>query len=306
MLVELKDIQSIQHAVYNLPEMGIVQIKGGNSNGKSILYKAINLVVTLGMLDKTKRKALIRKRCDFGEILFKYKDRVLYVYLHKNRDSCRVMYTDDSGTEIIRSFREGGIEALIEKFGFCCFDKNNVCLQMYETFGPMPFVNTSDLVNGEIVNSVTEDAVAKKFIESYKTYTYPKASEQKKLLDKQIDMLYQTKQSIVVYDWKKYQEMKDKMKYYYDILKFAKVVRLDKVNVVPSYTTVDAISLHLEKVNVVPELDIVDVKPIRLCEAKVVYPVLECKLDSVSSLVYQMQQLLNGICPTCGRSLVDV
>lgn len=304
MKIELKNIQSIKHAVYELPETGIVQIKGGNSNGKSILFKAISAVVTLGIMNNAKRKALINKHSDSGDIFMQHHNKTLYVALYRDRNSCKVMYADGDNN-IIRTFREGGIEKLIEAFGFSCYNKNSVCLQLYETFGPMPFVNTSDDVNGEIVTSVTEDSVAKKFIESYKTYTHPKATEYVKVLNKQIEQLERSKRNIVMYDWKKYEEMQKNISKHYEILKLAKLMQLEKVNVVPKLLNVDIAELQLEKVNIVPKKALIDIKPLILSKPKVVYKPVELHLDKPTDLVHKMEQLLKGVCPTCGRQLVD-
>ena len=305
MIVELKNMQSIEHAIYKLPETGIVQIKGGNSNGKSILFKAIGAVVTLSMMDTPKRKALIRRGQDSGEILIDHNGKALYVLLHQDRNKCLVMLKKDGEEEVVRTFRDGGIEELIRAFGFSCYSKNSICLQLYETFGPMPFVNTKDTENGEIVESVTEDAVAKRFMEAYKNFTHPKALEQVKSLNKQIDQLERTKQAIVMYDWRKYHEFHTKMKEYYNVMKFAMLLELPRVNVPPEVPNVEPLSLQIPKVNVLPRVEFTEVKPIRLVKPKVVYEPEFIHIESVSKLVGDMEQLLNGYCPTCGRQLVE-
>lgn len=304
MKIELKNIQCFKHAVYELPETGIVQIKGGNSNGKSVLFKAISEVVTLGMMNNARRKALIYKHSDTGDIFMQHGSKTLYVSLHRDRNKCKVLYTDGE-INIVRTFREGGIEKLIDAFGFSCYNKNTVCLQLYETFGPMPFVNTSDEVNGEIVASVTEDSVAKKFIESYNNYTHPRAVEYVKVLNKQIDQLERNKRSIIMYDWRKYEEMNKALSKHYELLKNFKLIQLNHVNVVPNLLNIDITPVHLDRVNVVPRKAIVDIKPIELRKPKVVHNVANIHLEKPTNLVNEMAQLLKGVCPTCGRQLVD-
>lgn len=305
MVIELKNIQSIEHAVYNFPDTGIVQITGGNSNGKSILFKALGAVVTLSMTGKTKRRSLIRLGYDSGEISMAYKDRALVVHLHEDRNKCTVFFKRGDEPIVSRTFRDGGIDELVRAFGFYCYGKNQVCLQMYETFGPMPFVNISDEINGEIVESVTEDLVARKFLENYKTVTHPKAVEQKKLLDKRIEVQMQLKENLVLYDWRKYEEFHKKLSNYYNVMKFARVIQLEHVNVPPEIELISLEPISLEHVNVLPDIEYIDIEVVRLEKPRVVYEPEDCVIENPAQLIYEMSQLLAGICPTCGRPLVD-
>lgn len=306
MKVELKNIQSIEHAVYDFPDTGIVQIAGGNSNGKSILFKAIGAVVTLSIMSTSKRNSLLRRGCSDGEIIMQHEDKVLYTYLHRDRNKCYVGFQKGKEQPVTRTFRDSGIDELIKSFGFYCYGKNSVCLQLYETFGPMPFVNTSDEVNGEIVESVTEDQVAKKFLESFKNVTHPKALEQRKMLDKKIESLIQLKETIVMYDWRKYEDFGTKMRKYYNILKFARVAKVEHVMVPPELNICDVEFIKLPHVNVPPETPIYDIEPTFLVKPKVVYEPMECVLEKPTQLVYEMTMMEEGICPTCGRQLIEI
>lgn len=305
MKVELKNVQSIKHALYEIPDTGIIQIAGGNSNGKSILFKAIGAVVNQTMENNAKRKSLIQRHCDDAEIIMQHKNKVLYTYLHMDRNKCYVAYQEEGSKPIIRTFRDKGIDKLVRSFGFYCYGKSSVCLQLYETFGPMPFVNVTDEINGEIVESVTEDQVAKKFLESYKNFTYPKAIGYKKELDKKIDSLIQLKASIVMYDWRKYEEFGNKMREFYQVLKFATTAQLTRVHVPPDITLYEVEPMKLKHVNVLPSGVVYDVEPVRLRKPKVVHEPVNCMLIKPTQLVYEMTKLYEGVCPTCGRPLID-
>lgn len=305
MTFELKNIQSIEHVVYDFPDRGIVQIWGGNSNGKSILFKAINAVVTMSMVRESKRRSLIRRGTEMGEILMTNDGKSLYVLLHRERNLCKVLFQDKDGTEVIRTFRDGGIEKLIESFGFLCYSKNSICLQLCETFGPRPFVNTTDVENGEIVASAVEDSVAKKFLESFKTFTYPKATDQKKQLEAHIERLQRTKQSIVVYNWAEYERRLVTLREYYEVLKNVKVFELQLVNVPLKVQHIEVDNYQLDYVNVPPKFNVIDISPFQLVTPRVCMHLEFFQLENISELVTNMEKLREGICPTCGRSLIE-
>ena len=134
MNIILKNVQSIKDAEYNLPDTGLVQIVGPNSAGKSILFRALSAVVTLGMMDNEKRNAIINDEADECIIFIKYKERALYVKLHRERNKCIVLLERGDGTQVKRFFRDGGIPELISEFGFATYSHNSICLQLFETF----------------------------------------------------------------------------------------------------------------------------------------------------------------------------
>ena len=86
MNIILRNIQSFKEAKYEFPETGLVQIIGDNSNGKSILMKAILSVVTLKILTDEDRQALIRDTESIADILIGYKGKgLLYGICSRNK-----------------------------------------------------------------------------------------------------------------------------------------------------------------------------------------------------------------------------
>lgn len=66
--VELTNIQSIAHAVYQFDEKGITQIIGENSNGKSIVIKACIFITDTRMKDEDERRAILNWNSNIGVI----------------------------------------------------------------------------------------------------------------------------------------------------------------------------------------------------------------------------------------------
>lgn len=300
MLFKLVNIQSIENAEYVFPDTGIVQIKGGNSNGKSILFRAISAVVNLHMLENDSRNALIRDGYQEGSILMEYRSKALYVQLNRDRNKCAVAYMRQNGDTVTRTFRDGGIENLLREFGFACYSKNSICLQLYETFGPMPFVNTKLSENNEMVESVTEDVTAKRFLEAFMKHTHPKSVQLVKSYNKEIDRIKQVRGSLVLFDYKAYERHQAEMQSHLDIVRH---MRLGKYTVVlppPETKEIVDLSIVFNRMHVVPEyrkefdgsiLSLLDV---------------QFSFEGLNNLIKDMCKLREGKCPTCGRPLVDI
>lgn len=166
--IYLKNIQTIDEFLFKFPEKGVVQFTGNNSNGKSILGKAVSRVVLQMLVHDDKRLPLIQDGKDSALVNMAYNKRGLIVNIDKDANKTYYGLIRENGEKVIRHLREGGITEILREFGFVVYGKNLVCLQICETFGLMPFINTPDTINGEIVNSVTTDIPSEQFLENYK------------------------------------------------------------------------------------------------------------------------------------------
>lgn len=293
MIVQLNNIQSIVNARYELGTNGIVQIVGENSNGKSILTKSVAAVATLKVLDKNVRKSLIRRGTDFGVIAIAENNKVLVTEIREEKKDCVMrLKRGEDGTVVVRTFRDGGLEDLLDEFGFSRFCNNSICLQIYETFGTMPYVNTSVTQNGEITESVISDSIAEKFLNNYKTITYPRAKEVKSTYDNKIDTLERARSAMVQYDWRAYTKLAEEIDELTKVM--ISLVPTEKVSIkVPKHVelfdfTCDAVPnvqtpKHIELLDIIEQVN------------------KESVLDKCRSFVAAK----NGYCPTCGRIIEE-
>lgn len=287
MEVILKNIQSIEEGCYTFPDVGLVQILGDNSNGKSILIKVISAIASMKILDEDERRALINDNVDEGSITIQYKSKILIVKLHEDRNKCVVALIRNKEEKIIRTFRDGGIEELLDEFGFRVYNKNAICLQIYETFGQMPFVNTTVGVNYEMIDAITTDTVAQTFLTNFKEVTHKKAKERVKNIDIKLEGLRKAKTTLILFDHEAYENIGSKMREVYNILKYLEPI-------------------ELEFVHIPPKVNLIDIKPPRLEQVKFVtpLPVIE-KIPSLYETLADLKKISEGKCPTCGKALID-
>lgn len=304
--VILKNIQSIKYCKYEFPETGLVTIVGGNSNGKSILIKALESVSKLKIKNDECRKALIKRGEEVGTIFILHNNVALNVELSKDRGACSVTLQRANGEKVRRTFRDGGIEELLYEFGFRVYSNNQICLQIYETFGLMPFVNTSDMINGEIVEAVTEDSVAKEFLEAFKEHTYKNAKTMLKTIDDKIVTWESVLKNLVVYDYKKYEEMAVRLEDINAVLQSIDVIELEELKLPPRVKFIDIDKFELEKLHIPPNVNFIDIEPPVLHEISITRTLpFMIEFEDLGTELENMNTILNGVCPTCGKPLFE-
>lgn len=306
MRVVLENIQSIRKAVYDMPDTGLVKICGGNSNGKSVLIKAIGAVVSMDILNAESRRALITDKCNSGYIQMDYKGKSLCIELNVERTDCAVCLVREDTSKIIRTFRDGGIEQLISEFGFRVYSKNSICLQVHETFGAMPFVNTSKLVNGEIVEAVTEDIVAKDFLTKYKEVTHKTAREHITRLNSKIAQWESVKRTLNIFDYVAYENISKRLEALIAITNSIAELVLDEIPIPKMIDVLKVPECKLSKLQLPLSIELIDIPKLELSELDTT------KLESISGsvrdihgIVQDYMSIYNGTCPICGHAFKE-
>lgn len=308
MVIKLKNIQSFEEARFDLPDTGLIQIIGDNSNGKTILGKVLKAIMTMEFVHQEARDPLIRDGCMEGFVGIGYKGKALTINLNRDRNLCYVALMREDGEKIVRTIRDGGIEALFYEFGFRVYGKNSILLQCHETLGVIPFVNTSKALNYEIVDAVSSDTVAKQFITNYKEITYKVAKQ--KLTDyyTKIDGTKRVLESLPLYAYHDYTELANKAEEAAQVLSYLSPIELEDMVVPPSISILDIERIELESMIVPPELSIVEVEPVKL-EQMIVPPTgVELLynpicLEEMASILENITEASAGRCPTCGRPI---
>lgn len=287
MRIELVNIQSIAHAVYDIPETGVTQIKGENSNGKSILIKAVAFVAKTLIEDAREREDLIKDGTSFGEIIMERGDFKLKVHIEKERLSSYYEFSNiKTGNSMKRNPREGGLEQIAEAFGFITFSKQ-VSLQIFETFGVMPFVNCTPAIDYQIMDYVISDEVGNDFVEKFTTITYPLFKEYVGRLKIKKEAAERQLENTTFYDIDKYQGIVDKLKSYYR-----------NVSNLVYYEPTEIFVPTAVKYAEVPEYNPTEVPIIHLIEP------LEAK--DITDELERYLRAVNGRCPTCNTRFVDM
>lgn len=304
MQIRLKNIQAFVDEKLELPDKGLVQILGENSNGKSILGKIIKACATLEFTKQGKRETLIRDGEKEGFIVMEYKGKVLSVVLNRDRNQCYVTLRRTNDERVTRTIRDGGIDKLMYEFGFRVYDRNNIVLQLHETFGIMPFVNSSDSANFEIVEDVTTDTVAQQFVTSFKEVTYKRAREVVKEYTNKIETIQRASEVLVMYDYAAYADLAKRLMDCYSVCKYLMPLEFEYIQMPKKIQVCNPVRIGLQEIHVPKAVSICNIPKLNLQYVKVYKPLpMPMPIEDVGSVFRRARDLSRGKCPTCGKRL---
>ena len=289
--VSLKNIQAIEDASIMLDDHTIVEFTGDNSNGKSVISKVISALTSGDIRHKEVRRSLIRDCMAEGLILFETDTKSLGAIINEEQSSSKLLYYGDTVNDpenvIVREFGDAeGCDALVKAFGFRTYAKGDICLQLSPTFGSIPFVTTSGAINNDIVQDITTDRVADEFLESFSKITYPAFKNRITNLKYQRDSIQTVLDAFEAYDWKAYEDIHKRMAEVY-------------------MACCNYISLELDEIPI-PNLEIqavpyFELEPLPVILTADYIPYIEPIEKELDDYI----QVLNGVCPTCGRPLTE-
>lgn len=289
--IDLQNVQAVGDAHIVIENNSITEFTGDNSNGKSIVSKLIERMTNGDIRNKEVRRTLIKDGEEQGVVVFTHDTEQLGLILREEARDSLVMYKpnikENSNEYIMRSISDwDGCVQLIKQFGFRTYDRGNICLQLAPTFGAVPFVTTSGTVNDEIVQDITTDRIADEFIKTFQGITFPIFRERILRLKKDRDSTQAILDNMESYDWKAYEDIAERMSEVYQAIKGYEYFLLEEIPV-PKLSVLPVVHHNVTELPVVKFYDLAN-------------PIVEI-VDELEAYV----EVMNGVCPTCGRPLVE-
>lgn len=289
--IDIQNIQAISNATIEIPENSITEFSGDNSNGKSVLSKVISAMTSGDIRHKDVRRTLIKDGTTKGIVSILNGNIQLGLILDEELSESFVVYdpdvtNGDKSKVIVRGIGDsGGCEALIKKFGFRTYNSGDICLQLHPTWGPIPFITTSGLVNDQIVQDITIDRVAQNFLDSFKNITFPTFKNAMKVLYREKETIETLIENMESYDWRKYEDIYTRMKEVYEVLFY--------------FVDVDIPNLDIPLMEIPPlPPAIPNIKVVCIFPAPPNIPAVLRTFDEYVTI-------LNGKCPTCGKLFIE-
>ena len=284
----MRNLQAIKEATITIEENSITEFTGDNSNGKSVLTKVLRYLISGDIKYDEIRNPLIRDHEDEGILFITSGTNQLGILLRRKIADCFLLYNNEGGNpsaNVVRGLGDrAGCEALLHAFGFRSYQSGEICLQFAPTYGPIPFITTTGKTNAEIADDITTDKVAEEFLKSFNTITFPVFRDMTKNLKKERDSIQTILANLESYDWRAYEAMADKLKLYYNTIKGF------------SPFTIKDIPVPYLDVIPVSEFFIPDLPHPHFLDYAPSIPIIERELNDYLDIV-------NGICPTCGKSI---
>lgn len=286
---DLKNIQAIADAHIQFEDNSIVGFTGNNSNGKSIIAKVIEALTKGELQDRDTRQSLIRDGTGQGVfIMTRNKCQLGLILTEEIKDSWIMFWENmDTNDKILRPLGDKkAVEILSHKFGFRTYQKGDVCLQLSPTFGAIPFVTTSGSTNDEIVKDITRDRIADEFLSAFSTITFPAFKNTISNLKQKRSNMAMALENMESYDWRFYNDIALRMQEVYKVINVCKFYGIEEIPIPPA----DVIPVKSLVLQEIPLVEFYDDAP---------------TIKEINNELDDYIQLLNGICPTCGRSLIE-
>lgn len=288
--VVIQNVQAIKSAEMVFNDNTITEFVGDNSNGKSILSKVIQYLTSGDIYHKDIREALINDDSDVGIVLLQYNKKQLALCIAQETRDSYVIYcpnSDEPQRVVKRYLNEKGVDIILDKFGFKIYNKGEICLQLSPTFGAIPFITTNGATNFDIVEDIKRDKIAEEFLETFSTITYPIIRTRVKNYETRIEEKRNALSMVDKYDWAAYGRLAVDMKRVYLAIQeykyyHPKHIALCKVRTVDFISSYTPRHLHIEK-----------------------FASIKAKPKSIKKTLCELKEIKNGVCPTCGKPLIE-
>lgn len=285
--VILSNIQSHEFTTFEFPERGIVRIYGNNSNGKSVLVKALTDVITYKISKPSIRRSIIRRGHTFGELsLTRYDGTQLYVHIDLDAASTYAELTQAGGSPVRRYLADKSIPLLVKEFGFHFDEKSGLSLNIHADTDQFLFVDTKRSTNFDMLNGVRSDVFAESALASISNLLRASKKQRDDILHV-YDVACATRDALDIWDIEEEDKVRTRCSYWADVL----------TNL--TLTPPPAVSF--------PE-DVICLKTITF-PPKIRFPKLYSfftePMPEIAAYLDEMQSLDANLCPYCGRPFVQ-
>lgn len=277
------NIQNHRQVTIDLPPTGLVVFTGDNSNGKSVIVKTTRILLS-GQLNKPrKRSAIVNRKATFGEISYTRSDDVtLTAHIAREAAATYVKLCIPNEEPVVRYLADKNYMELVQQFGWHYDKTSGISLNIAEEEDALLFYKTSNKINGQIIETATNDSVANKTAEMFEK-TIKDARSFRESYITEIRTYTNACQGLHVEDIQPLEELKGKLEYYHRNLSKVYFPQLPEIQAVP---TVHYVDLYVPTLPTIIYPKILDIS---------------CELPDIVPLMMELEDLRNNVCPLCGR-----
>ena len=305
--ITVRHIQSLDELTVELPRTGLVRFCGANSNGKSIIRKMTEAVITGQFSRPEQRNSFINRHSLWGEIEYEdYGGNTLLVHLEHQASGVFVKLTNNKG-ESIQRYMQDKPQVLIEKFGFIYNKERDIALQVVSPGRSTLYLSTSPRTNYDMLNTALTDEQANTALEQLQE-VYKSASEQSDAALSKVQVINRQLSQLKFYNKEQCTDILEHLKSAYKKLEAFYIPTIPEV---PDMTPVTCHDVYSPSLPEIPEVNFTTYsvhEPSTLeLEYRIVHNVHRPNF-AVGLLVIhkELEQLRQNICPTCGQPIKEV
>lgn len=285
--VVMSNIQSHINTVLEFPETGIVRFLGDNSNGKSVMVKVLQDVVSNNISRPAARRSIIRRGNSFGELLLEsYSGDVLYVHIDLEASQTYAELTHAGQQTVRRYLADKAIPMLVREFGWHYDDKSGVSINIHNDTDGLLFVDTRKQTNFDLLSSMRSDAYAEAALAEL-----TKLSKETKAKRDEMYHAHEVAEAtfVALKMWDKNEEaiIRDECLYWASALENLTLPQLPVFQLTATPTFMQPI----------PDVPVMQMPHL--------HAPMQMPPDGAGELLNSLASLLSGSCPTCGRAFVE-
>lgn len=300
------NIQSHTKTILDFPETGIVRFHGNNSNGKSVLVKALSDAVSNAITRPSNRRSLIRRGSTVGEIsLERYDGTLLYLHIALEASSTYAELTRPGQPLVRRYLADKSIPLLIKEFGWHYNTDHGVSLNIHQDVDGFLFVDTKKSMNFDLLSSIRSDAYAEAAAASLEKLIKDTKEKRKEFQHKQ-EVAEATFTALQCWDLEQETHMRDTCRMLATVLESLSIPLMPQVRPVPDIQICPTVP-PMPTVRPVPQVTLCPTVPPM---PRVRYPkfltVFVDLLPDIVPVASELRELKEGTCPTCKRRFVEL
>lgn len=276
-------IQSHIDITIELPETGVVVFSGNNSNGKSVIVKVTNAIISGALAKPKERRTLITRGFTHGSVTYTtYEGVTLKVDIDHEAANTYATLTLANGEKLTRFLSDKNIGELVRMFGFHYNKEHEVSLNIHNDDDRFLFVDTKHTANFACLNNTLGDEYAEMALEQLQV-ALSQVKEQVNKYNTLITQNEAVKNALVTIDTEKAAERRKKMLYIAANLRHMLLPPCPRLEAVP---------------------DVVTIASVDKCPA-IRYPTvvnIPTDFPSIALEGSDLNDVLKGVCPTCKRA----
>ena len=159
--IHTQHIQSHEDVLVELPESGVVAFVGNNSNGKSVIVKVTNAILSGKISNPKVRRTLITRGRVAGLVIYEaYEGYTLRVQIHQEAAQTWAELKHPNGEVTKRFLSDKSIGELVALFGFHYNKEHEVSLNLHNDDDRLLFVDTKHTTNYSCLTNTLGDEYA--------------------------------------------------------------------------------------------------------------------------------------------------
>lgn len=288
--ITCKYLQALRDVTIDFPEYGLIGFCGDNSNGKSIIGRTTEYIVTGALRDPKIRKSLVNRYTGYTycEICYERYDGMTFL-VHIDKEAAQTwfeLYYLESEDHHRAYLSSKSLPLYVDKFGFNYDEESGISLNMCDGDKAVLFITTPNKSNYRVLQTSMNDTSAQVTLERLQEQMKSIEDLRRKCNDV-VEVSKSARESVTLYDVEQEKYLKRKCsEIFEDLSKFY----IPNIPEVPDLPSVDYLDIYFPTIPNIVYPDLYDIY---------------CDIPEISSIMLEMTSLANEICPTCGRKLYD-